>query len=105
VVDTFNCRIVRVDNITGANWTAFGSCGKGALQFSQAADIALDSLVRIYVADAGNSPVIRVDDMLGTNWTSFETPGSGTNQLSRAQGVTVDAAGKIYRQQAHRAGG
>ena len=96
VVDTYNCRIVRVDNITGANWTTLGgSCGSGVKQFSTgAADIAVDSGGRIYVADPGNNRIIRSDDMSGTNWTSFT--GSGTNQLAGAQGVAVDAAGKIY---------
>ena len=97
VVDTYNCRIVRVDNIAGANWTTLGGqCGSGVNQFSGAADIALDSSGRIYVADTGNNRIIRSDDMSGTNWTSFGTPGSGTNQLSGAQGIAVDTAGRIY---------
>ena len=98
VVDTYNCRIDRVNDITGAGWTSFGACGSGAGQFSTGgmADITLDSSGRIYAADPGNSRIVRFDDMIGTNWTSFGTAGSGTNQLSGAQGVAVDPTGRIY---------
>jgi hypothetical protein len=97
VVDTYNCRIDRMDNMTGANWTMLGGkCGSGIKQFKNAGDIALDASGRIYVADTGNSRIIRSDDMLGTHWTSFGTTGSGTNQFIGAQGVAIDSAGKIY---------
>lgn len=98
VVDTFNCRIVRVDDITGKNWTTLGgTCGAGAKQFSTgAADIALGTSGRIYVADPGNSRIVRSDDMSGTNWTTFGTTGSGPNQFIGPQGVAIDAKGKIY---------
>ena len=98
VADTYNCRIVRVNNISGAGWTAFGTCGSGAKQFSTGglADIAVDSTGKIYVADPGNSRIVRFDDMSGTNWTTFGTAGSGKNQLSGAQGVAVDSAKRIY---------
>jgi hypothetical protein len=97
VADTYNCRIVRVNNITGAGWTTAGTCGSGARQFSTGGltDIALDSTGRIYVADPGNSRIVRFDDMSGTNWTTFGTAGSGTNRLSGAQGVAVDSANRI----------
>jgi sugar lactone lactonase YvrE len=97
VVDTFNCRIVRIDDISGTNWTTLGGhCGAGTKQFSGAADIALDASGRIYVADVSNNRIVRSDDMAGTNWIAFGTTGSGTNQFIGAQGIAVDAAGKIY---------
>ena len=98
VADTYNCRIDRMDDITGANWKTFGTCGSGANQFSTGglADLAVDSLGRIYVADPGNGRMDRFDDMTGTNWTTFGTPGSGTDQLIGAQGVAVDSSNRIY---------
>ena len=97
-MDTYNCRIVRVNDITGAGWTSLGTCGSGAEQFSTGgmADITVDSSERIYVADPGNGRIVRFDDMTGTNWTAFGTAGSGTNQLSGAQGVAVDPSGRTY---------
>lgn len=55
VADTYNCRIDRMNDISGAGWITFGTCGSGADQFSTGglADIATDSLGRIYVADPG----------------------------------------------------
>jgi len=98
VADTYNCRIDRMNDITGAGWTTFGTCGSGADQFSTGglADISTDSLGRIYVADPGNGRIDRFDDMTGANWTTFGTPGSGTNQLIGASGVAVDSSNRIY---------
>jgi hypothetical protein len=99
VADTYNCRIDRMNDITGAGWTTFGTCGSGAGQFSTGglADVATDSLGRIYVADPGNARIDRFDDMTGANWTTFGSPaGSGTDQLLDALGVAVDSSNRIY---------
>ena len=34
VTDNINCRVVRIDNMSGKNWTTFGDCGSGSLQFN-----------------------------------------------------------------------
>jgi hypothetical protein len=110
VVDTYNCRIDRIDNMTGANWTTLGGkCGSGIKQFKNAGDIALDASGRIYVADTGNSRIIRSDDMLGTHWTSFGTNwqwnesiywGAGSRNRLRRQDLH-----RRHGQQAHCSGG
>jgi hypothetical protein len=41
VSDNGNNRIVRMDDMTGAGWTAFGSVGSGTDQFNSPAGIAL----------------------------------------------------------------
>ena len=35
VMDTGNSRVVRIDDMTGANWVSYGSVGSGVGQFSQ----------------------------------------------------------------------
>jgi len=63
----YNARVVRIDDITGTNWTTFGTTEAATVipQPSPSASIR----GRIYVMDTGNSRLIRMDDMNGTNWT------------------------------------
>jgi hypothetical protein len=73
VADTYNCRVVRIDNMSGANWTTYGgTCGSGQGQFSDPQGIAVDATGRIYVMDTNNSRLVRIDDMNGTNWTGVQ---------------------------------
>jgi len=96
VADTYNNRIVRMDDMTGDNWIAFGSSGAGTNKFNLPWGIAVDSAGKIYVTDGGNCRVVRMDDMSGTNWTSLGHCGSGNHQFSNPTGLFVDPAGKIY---------
>jgi len=97
VADTYNCRVVRMDDMNGSNWSTFGgTCGAATGQFYDPSGIAVDSAGRIYVMDTGNSRLIRMDDMAGTNWISFGTVGSGVNQFASYVWVSVDAADHIY---------
>ncbi len=98
VADTYNCRVVRIDNMNGVNWTSYGGvCGSGQGQFYDPSGIALDSTGRIYVMDAGNCRVVRIDDMTGANWISYGAVGSGVAQFSQyLQSVAVDAGARIY---------
>ena len=89
-------RIVRIDDMSGAGWAAFGTVGSGADQFSNPIGVDVDTLGRIYVVDSGNNRIVRVDDMSGTGWIAFGTNGRGKNQFSGAVGIAVDAAGRIY---------
>jgi len=97
IADTYNCRIVRIDDMTGKNWTTYGgTCGSAQGQFYDPQGIAVDSADRIYVMDTGNSRFIRIDNMNGTNWTTYGTVGSGVGQFSSFTSVALDSSGRIY---------
>jgi len=97
VADTYNCRVVRMDNMQGANWTTYGgTCGSAPGEFYDPQGIAVDSAGRIYVMDTGNSRFVRINDMTGAGWTTFGSVGSGVNQFLSFTWVTVDAANHIY---------
>jgi sugar lactone lactonase YvrE len=97
VADTYNCRIVRIDDMNGTNWISYGgTCGPGQGQFYDPSGIAVDSAGAIYVMDTGNSRLVRIDDMNGTNWISYGTVGSGVGQFASYVSVAVDASNRIY---------
>lgn len=96
VADQGNGRIVRMDDMKGSGWTAFGSIGTGANQFKNPAGVALDSQGGIYVADQGNSRIVFMGDVKGTGWTTFGVRGSGSNQFKDPAAVALDAGGHIY---------
>lgn len=98
VADTYNCRIVRIDDMSGTNWTTYGgTCGSGQGQFYDPSGIVVDSAGKIYVMDTGNSRLVRMDDMTGANWIVFGAIGNGTGQFAGGlTSVTVDAGGRIY---------
>jgi hypothetical protein len=85
--------VARIDNMTGAGWTFFGSSGTGVGQFDctsgQMLGIHVDGAGQIYVADQGNSRLVRVDDMTGDGWVSLGSYGSGVNQFVGPNGVFV----------------
>ncbi len=96
VADQGNSRIVRMDDMSGSGWTAFGSFGSGTNQFINPAGIAVDAQGRVYVADQGNSRIERIDDMHGTGWLEFGAQGGGANQFKYPAGVALDAIGHLY---------
>ena len=96
IAETYNNRIVRMDDMTGDNWIALGSRGGGTNQFRNPWGIAVDAAGKIYVTDNVNCRVVRMDDMSGTNWTSLGHCGSGGHQFNNPTGLFVDSAGKIY---------
>jgi streptogramin lyase len=94
-----NDRIVRMDDITGAGWTTFGTTGTGTNQFGSPFGVAVDSMERIYIADLGNERIVRIDDMNGTGWTTwgFNSTDGGAFQFSAPERVSVPGTGgKIY---------
>jgi hypothetical protein len=98
-MDTNNARLVRVDDMSGTNWTTFGSAGSGVNQFASFNSVTLDSAGRIYVPDTGNRRVVRMDDMTGANWTvlSQSLPVNGAiYSLQSPAAVALDSAGRIY---------
>ena len=96
IADAFNHRVVRMDDMSGTNFTAFGTQGSGPGQFQFPRQIAVDSQNRIYVADNVNARIARLDDIGGTNFTTFGTQGGGIGQLNQPSGVGVDALNEIY---------
>ena len=96
VADTSNNRIVRMDDMTGANWIAFGKTGSGTNQFQSPYGIAVNAAGKIYVTDNINCRVVRIDNMSGKNWTSFGTCGSGNLQFNNPTGLALDSSGRIY---------
>src|SRR2546427_172260 len=96
VADTNNHRIVRMDTMTGAGWTALGGppAGNGPNQFSSPSAIFV-SAGQIYVADWNNNRIVRMNDMAGAGWTTFGILGSGTNEFNGPFGIFV-SAGQIY---------
>jgi len=96
VADSGNNRIVRMDDMTGAGWTALGHRGAGVNEFCYPAGIFVDGAGRIYVADECNHRVVRMNDMTGAGWTALGNRGTGVNQFVGPQSVVLDAAGRIY---------
>ena len=98
IADTYNCRIVRIDDMNGTNWTTYGgTCGSDQGQFYDPSGIAIDSMGKIYVMDTGNSRLVRMDDMTGANWISYGSVGSGVGQFAQwLTSLAVDSSGRIY---------
>jgi hypothetical protein len=81
VLDFGNDRIVGIDDMTGANWVAYGTAGSGMHQFDALGAVAVDRFNRIYIADRANDRIIRVDDLTGAGWTTFGSNGTGVGQF------------------------
>ncbi|HEX2952406.1 MAG TPA: hypothetical protein VHR47_00305 [Bacillota bacterium] len=87
VADTGNNRIVRMDDMTGAGWTTFGTEGHGTSQFYHPDAVSVDNDGRIYVAEYLNHRIVRMDDMTGAGWTARD---------ANSMDVYVDSNSKIY---------
>lgn len=99
VADSNNGRIVRMDDMTGAGWTTFGTSGKGVNELDGPFGVTVDAQERIYIADLGNTRVVRIDDMTGAGWTTFGMPymDGGSFQMDAVERVAVTPDGsKIY---------
>lgn len=91
-----NDQIVRIDDMTGAGWTSFGSRGGGANEFLGPTGIFVDAVRKIFVTDSNNHRIVRIDDMTGAGWITFGSFGDGANQFLGPVGIFVDARGKIF---------
>jgi len=93
IADTGHDRVVRVDDMTGANWTTLtSSAANTLLHYQSVSGVALDSAGKIYVADMAANQVVRVDDMTGANWTTLGGPnlGNGVGSFYNPYGLAVD---------------
>ena len=89
VADQSNHRIVRINDMTGAGWTSFGSTGSGVNQFNVPTGIFVNAGGQIFVADQTNHRIVRINDMTGAGWTTFGSLGSGVNQFADPTGIFV----------------
>ena len=87
-----NNRIIRVKDMKGAGWTAYGTFGSAAGQLKHPAGVAVDARGRISIADQGNSRIVQMDDMKGAGWTTFGKRGSGVGELKDPAGIVLDPA-------------
>ncbi len=94
--------LARIDDMTGKGWTTFGSPGSGVNQFFKGKGLAIDSMDRIYIVDAGNHRIIRIDDMTGKGWVTYGTKGSEVGQFEdELNGLSFDAQERIYISDEH----
>jgi hypothetical protein len=91
-----NDRIVEMTDMTGANWTTFGSSGNGANQFSFPRGIFVYSIQKIYAVDQSNSRIARFEGMGGAGWTAFGTFGYGVHQFYQPFGIFLDPGMRTY---------
>jgi DNA-binding beta-propeller fold protein YncE len=83
-------RIVRMNDITGNGWTAFGSHGGGRGQFNLIVGLAVDSKGRIYASDFYNNRIVKIDDITGAGWAEYRTG------ISQPQGLATDMYDRLY---------
>ena len=94
--DSEDCRLIRMDDLTGKGWTTFGSKGKADKQFGSVTGVAVDSKGRIYGVDQENSRILRIDDMSGKGLLAFGKPGKARGQFNYPCGICIDAQDHIY---------
>jgi hypothetical protein len=83
-------RIVRMNDITGNGWTAFGSHGAGTGQFNYIVGLAVDGKGRIYASDFFNNRLVKMDDITGAGWAEYR------NGITRPAGVATDTYDRVY---------
>ncbi|HEX8452070.1 MAG TPA: NHL repeat-containing protein [Longimicrobium sp.] len=83
-------RIVRMNDITGNGWTAFGSHGGGRGQFNSITGLAVDSKGRIYASDFFNNRIVKIDDITGAGWAEYRTG------INSPRGVATDMYDRLY---------
>jgi streptogramin lyase len=96
VLDSGNCRVVGVDDITGSGWTSYGHRGRpepgdpaeGA--FADPRGLAVDSSGRIWVSDAGGGRLTRVDGLDGSGWTEIALPPAARSPVPYGLGAHQD---------------
>ena len=89
-------QVVRVDNMSGSNLTAYGSFGSGVGQFMSPNSVTVGRDGAVYVTDIQLDRVARFTDMAGQNWQTFGTTGSGVGQFNDPSDVDTDGDGWVY---------
>jgi streptogramin lyase len=91
--DRIGSRIVRINDMTGAGFTALGSAGDRVGEFFLPEDVTTDTTGHIYIADSGNSRVVRIDDMSGAGWI---TRGAYSGHTFKPTSIDIDSDDRIY---------
>ena len=86
---------LHVFNGRGDPLQSFGQAGALPSQFSQIADLAVDSAGDLYVVDSGNARVQKFSMLSGLLLT-FGDEGEESGLLSRPQGIALDGEGNVY---------
>jgi len=110
VADTYNARVVRIDDMAGTNWISFGEYGSGIGQFNNPTAISIDAGGRIYVMDTGNNRLVRMERSVRYNWIRDERdrlrrrPVGAVRRARRFRRERADLCRRCGKQ-AHRAHG
>jgi hypothetical protein len=86
VLDSGNCRLVGIDDITGTGWTAYGHPGRPSADdvaegaFADPRGLAVDTFDRIWISDPDANRVTRIDALDGSGWTQVSPP-TGANPV------------------------
>ena len=95
IADTSNSRIVRMDDMTGTNWTTLTQSPNinGYIYLiSGPIGVALDPAGHIYIAQGfnANTEIVRVNDMTGAGWLAV---GAGGITMT---GLSADSSGNVF---------
>lgn len=101
VLDSGNCRLVAMDDITGSGWTSYGHRGRptpgdpaeGA--FADPRGLAVDTSGRIWVSDPGANRVTRIDGLDGSGWTEIALPAAANPPIPYGIGAHRDGVALI----------
>jgi streptogramin lyase len=97
ITDYFNNRLIKVDDMSGANWHAFaGFAAPGSFRFTRIHRVTMDAAGRIYVSDWQGHRIVRMDDITGKNLVTLGTKGNGVGQFFEPEEVAIGPDGKIY---------
>jgi uncharacterized caspase-like protein/streptogramin lyase len=92
IADSGNKRIVRVDDMSGTNWTTSYAVSSGA----NAVAVNLSGQIFISISGDGGNQIVRMDDMSATNLTTLSSLGSGDDLFNKPYGIAVDTSGYVY---------
>lgn len=96
VLDSGNCRLVGMDDISGSGWTSYGRRGRptpadpavGA--FADPCGLAVDTSNRFWVSDPGAGRLVRIDALDGGGWTEIALPAAARPPIPYGIGAHQD---------------